>query len=61
LDSTQTQTDLSFLTFIAAAVHPYSNQSTEHQNPQMPDPSIETKLFETKLTKQITEYDSLSF
>jgi hypothetical protein len=60
-DSTQTQTDLSFLTFTTATVHPYSNQSIEHLNPQMPDPSTEIILLKTKLTKQTSEYDSLSF
>jgi hypothetical protein len=60
-DNTQTQTDLNFPTFTTATVHPYFNQSIEHLNPQMPDPSTGIILLKTKLTKQTTEYDSLNF
>ncbi len=60
MESTQTQTDLSVLTFPAAAAHPCSNQSTEHLNPQMPSPSTEAILLKMRLTKQTTERSSLS-
>jgi hypothetical protein len=61
MESTQTQTDLSVLTFRAVVTHLCSNQSTEHLNSQMPNPSIEAILLKTRSTKQTTGRSSLSF
>ncbi len=46
--------DPSTLIFSAAAPRSCTNQSTEHKNTQMPNPSTDTILLNTETTKQAT-------